>query len=196
MGYNYKTPVGPPELYDYSAALQFSVLFNYGLRASHRLLDFGCGSLRLGRFLIQYLNKGNYYGIEPDKKLVEEGVKSNHLTELIKAKSSNLHYMDDCDMAYFGIQFDYIIAYSIFTHMPAEQVEASLASAYDAMSNKTIFLATCFEGKRDNALKDWTGNGVFYTPRSMLSMVRKVDLIPLRLNLTNVGGQVWLLIRK
>ncbi|GAG96485.1 unnamed protein product, partial [marine sediment metagenome] len=152
--------------------------------------------LRLGRFLIQYLDSGNYYGIEPDRKLMEEGVRNNHLAELIEAKKPNLRYADDCNMAYFGIQFDYIIAYSIFTHMPIEQIEMSLASVYDAMNRETIFLMTYFEGKRDNALKDWTGNGVFYTPNFMLSMIKKINLVPLRLNLTNVGGQVWLLIRK
>ena len=196
MEYNYKTPVGPPALYDYCAGLQLSILFNYGLRANHKILDFGCGSLRLGRLLIQYLDDGNYYGIEPDKKLVEEGIKNNHLGELIEAKTPRLHYSGDCDMDYFNVKFDYIIAYSIFTHMPIEQVEKSLASAYGAMRKETIFLATYFEGKRDNSLKDWTGNGIFYKPHSMFNIIRKANLIPLRLNLTNVGGQVWLLIRK
>jgi hypothetical protein len=80
--------------------------------------------------------------------------------------------------------------------MPEGQVRTSLSSACDAMTRETIFLATYFEGKKDNALKDWTGNGIFYTPNSMFKMIRDVGLMPLRLNLTNVGGQVWLLIRK
>lgn len=188
--------MGPPALYDYCAGLQFSILFNYGLRADHKLLDFGCGSLRLGRLLIQYLDRGNYYGIEPDKKLVEEGVKNNHLAQLIEAKTPRLRYSNGCDMDYFNVKFDYIIAYSIFTHMPVGQIEQSLMSAYRAMHKEAVFLATYFEGKRNNDLKDWTGNGVFYTPRFMLGMIRKAGLVPLRLNLTNVGGQVWLLIRK
>lgn len=196
MEYNYKSPVGPPELYDYSAALQFSILFNHGLRASHKVLDFGCGSLRLGRLLIQYLDIGNYYGIEPIKKLVEEGIRKNYLAELIKAKKPNLYYADDCNMAYFGKSFDYIIAYSIFTHMPEEQIKKSLSSAFGAMTRKTIFLATYFEGKKNNSLEEWTGNGIYYKPQSMFEMIKNASLIPLRLNLTNIGGQVWLLIRK
>jgi hypothetical protein len=47
--------VGQPQRYDVAAASQFALLFLLGLREHHRVLDFGCGSLRLGRLLIPYL---------------------------------------------------------------------------------------------------------------------------------------------
>jgi len=40
--------VGPPTQHDFMGATQFRLLCTLGLRAHHRLLDFGCGSLRAG----------------------------------------------------------------------------------------------------------------------------------------------------
>ena len=47
------------------------LLKRHGLKPSHRLLDFGCGSLRVGRWLIKYLNRGRYFGIDPNTWLIE-----------------------------------------------------------------------------------------------------------------------------
>jgi len=192
--FNYKTPVGPSTLYDYSAALQFSILFNYGLRAYHKFLDFGCGSLRLGRLMIQYLEEHNYYGIEPRKDLINEGIKANHLRELIDRKKPNLRVSDDCNMATFNITFDYILAYSIFTHMPIAQIQDSLKSAYLAMDVNTIFLATYFEGKVDNELKNWTPTGIYYRRDTISHLIQENNLLFTQLNLTGSGGQCWLLV--
>ena len=53
---NYKSFVGAEERYDFFGASQFSLLFTLGLNPDDKVLDFGCGSLRLGRFLIPYMN--------------------------------------------------------------------------------------------------------------------------------------------
>ena len=53
---HYRAYVGPPEDYDLIAAMTFNLLTTLGLRQHHSLLDVGCGSLRIGRLLIPYLN--------------------------------------------------------------------------------------------------------------------------------------------
>ena len=64
---HYRAYVGPPEDYDLVAAMTFNLLTTLGLRQHHSLLDVGCGSLRIGRLLIPYLNRGKYFGIEPNQ---------------------------------------------------------------------------------------------------------------------------------
>ena len=59
---HYRAYVGPPKDYDLVSAMVFNLLTCLGLRQHHRVLDIGCGSLRSGRLLIPYLNKGNYFG--------------------------------------------------------------------------------------------------------------------------------------
>ena len=63
---HYRAFVGPTYRYDLIGAQQFALLYLLGLRETHRLLDFGCGSLRLGRMAIPYLLEGHYFGIEPE----------------------------------------------------------------------------------------------------------------------------------
>jgi hypothetical protein len=52
---HYMAYVGPASQYDLMAASQFALLTTLGLRDTNKVLDFGCGSLRLGRLLIPYL---------------------------------------------------------------------------------------------------------------------------------------------
>ena len=72
---HYRAYVGPPQDYDLIAAMTFNLLTTLGLRQHHSLLDVGCGSLRIGRLLIPYLNRGKYFGIEPAEWLVAEGIR-------------------------------------------------------------------------------------------------------------------------
>ena len=63
-------------------ATQFRLLCSLGLRATHRVLDFGCGSLRAGRFLLTYLDPGGYWGVEPHRWLIAEGSGNNSARRL------------------------------------------------------------------------------------------------------------------
>ena len=66
----YRAYVGPPEDDDLIAAMTFNLLTTLGLRQHHSLLDIVCASLRIGRLLIPYLNRGKYFGVEPNEWLV------------------------------------------------------------------------------------------------------------------------------
>ena len=90
--HHYRAYVGPPERYDIIAAMTFNLLTTIGLRQHHKLLDIGCGSLRVGRLLIPYLNIGKYYGLEPNKWLVEQGIKSETGHDLIAIKKPKFFF--------------------------------------------------------------------------------------------------------
>jgi hypothetical protein len=68
------------------AAMTFNLLTTLGLRQHHSLLDVGCGSLRIGRLLIPYLNQGKYFGVEPNEWLVKEGIKRELGEALLQIK--------------------------------------------------------------------------------------------------------------
>jgi hypothetical protein len=71
---HFRAYVGPPRQFDFMGATQFRLLTTLGLREHHSVLDFGCGSLRAGRLLIPYLLPGRYYGLEPNRWLIEDGI--------------------------------------------------------------------------------------------------------------------------
>ena len=95
---NYKAFVGPPDRYDFMGATQFRLLTSLGLRATHKLLDFGCGSLRSGKLFIPFLNQGNYYGLDPNKWLIEDGIDNELGKDILKTKKPKFSYNDNFEI--------------------------------------------------------------------------------------------------
>ena len=86
--------LGPPERYDLMAAMSFNLLTTLGLRQHHTLLDMGCGSLRVGRLLIPYLNRDKYVGLEPNEWLVQEGIRNEIGDTLRRIKRPRFWFTD------------------------------------------------------------------------------------------------------
>jgi len=192
----YARHTGPPHQYDYMGAMEFCNLYLLGMRHFHKLLDFGCGNLRLGRLAIQYLDEGNYRGIEPVKELIEEAIIDAHLSELCKAKKPLFRYSEDCDMAAFGEKFDFIIAQSVFTHMALNQIDRSLAAAAKVMHKKSLFLANYSPAKEDYRVGKWTQKIARYKPETIQKLITKNKLVATEVHLIHTHLQDWLLIRK
>ena len=53
-----------------SGVRPFRAMYDLGLREDDDVLDYGCGALRVGRFLMVYLEPGHYFGIEPSAAVV------------------------------------------------------------------------------------------------------------------------------
>ena len=66
--------------------MQFSLLTALGLREDHSLPDIGCGSLRASRLFIVYLRPGRYFGLEPERWLIEEGIRQELGQEILSVK--------------------------------------------------------------------------------------------------------------
>ena len=94
----------------------FNLLTSAGLRQDHKLLDIGCGSLRVGRLLIPYLNEGNYFGIEPNRWLVADGIKNEIGPSQIKIKKTTFSFATNLNSFSEHIGLDYGFAQSIFSH--------------------------------------------------------------------------------
>ena len=55
---------GDALLWDEIGKLQIDFLKSEGLLSRHTLVDIACGSLRAGKLFINYLESGNYLGID------------------------------------------------------------------------------------------------------------------------------------
>lgn len=113
---HYRAYVGPPDDYDLVAAMTFNLLTTLGLRQHHTLLDIGCGSLRIGRLFIPYLNAGNYTGIEPHAWLIREGIERETGQDQILIKKPNFIYASSGDSLPPDASYDFAVAQSIFSH--------------------------------------------------------------------------------
>jgi len=119
----------------------FQTLLAAGLLPTHKLLDFGCGSLRNGFWLMRFMDEGNYYGLEPVEKGVRGGLQHLIGPELEEFKKPTFRFSNDCDMGAFGVPFDYVVARSILSHACPGLLHKMLESFARSSPDGTFFVS-------------------------------------------------------
>ena len=152
----YRAYVGPPEDYDLIAAMTFNLLTTLGLRQHHSLLDVGCGSLRIGRLLIPYLNQGKYFGVEPQEWLVKEGIKRELGEALVQIKRPTFFFSDSPEtVVQAKISFDFALAQSIFSHCGLDLIKGWLSAISRSLAERGALVATFLPGEEDSLRTGW-----------------------------------------
>lgn len=147
--------VGKPEWFDVLGGRHFMLLFLLGLREHHRVLDFGCGSLRSGRLLIPYLLPERYFGIDPNRWLIDAAIASEFGPSVLEVKRPRFDFNAECRLDIFGVAFDFIHAHSIFTHAPRSMIRQFLASLPSALLSTGVVVGTWVQGDEDYAGEEW-----------------------------------------
>lgn len=130
--------------------LQYEFLVNRGLTPSDTLLDLGCGTLRGGRYYIEYLDAGNYVGMDISEEALKKG-RELLTDDLVSEKEPNLIRNSNLEFAELdGWKFEFIIAQSVFTHLPKREIEECFANIGKILSHDGVFYATFFESKTDS----------------------------------------------
>jgi len=138
-------------------ALQFSVVVKEGLREHHKLLDIGCGPLRGGKFFINYLAPHGYFGIEPNEEVVRGAMIEEVGGDMSMMKAPSIIYSEELPLADFGEKFDYILAHSVFTHMPIAQIVRCMlrAKLVLAPKGKFLFSVDLAIGDKEPGEREW-----------------------------------------
>jgi hypothetical protein len=112
----------------------FATAIEQGLMPDHRVLDIGAGSLRIGWWLLQYIEPSNYYVIEPVKERVHNAV------EILGAH--DIHIYNNMDFEFPRARFDFVIARSIWTHSSKGMIAKMLSEFAENSSQQARFLAS------------------------------------------------------
>lgn len=134
-------------LWEEMGNLQFEMLKSQGLQPGHTFRDVACGSLRLGNLLIDYLESGNYQGIDKEQSLIEQGSKEEVGQEKLEAKKPEFVVSDSFEFGKFSKKSDYGIAQSLFTHLPGEMIDDCFQKLFGTMNPGGQFFATYFESE-------------------------------------------------
>ena len=108
--------VGPASLWKMKQDFQIKFLKENGLLPIHKFIDIGCGTLRGGIPLINYLNTANYYGIDVREEALNEGKKGLEEEDLI-TRNPNLILFEDFRLLELGVKFDVMFAFSVLFHL-------------------------------------------------------------------------------
>jgi cyclopropane fatty-acyl-phospholipid synthase-like methyltransferase len=174
---HHRAYVGPPEDYDLIAAMVFNLLTTVGLRQHHRLLDIGCGSLRVGRLFIPYLEKGNYIGVEPNRWLVQDGIDCEIGKDLLKMKSPVFSYTASLEEFTTPLELDFAVAQSIFSHCSKKLIDKWLYDIAPHLKETGVFFATFLTDDVDFEGEGWIYPGcVKFRPETLDELAQRYGL--------------------
>lgn len=150
----------PRETFEAGGRAQFVRLLEHGLTPESKVLDIGCGCLRVAYWLLRFLDPGRYCGIEPAIQRVELGRRYLFSQgELERARprfDSNAVF----DTSVFGESFDYFLAGSIWTHCSKKHLEVTLDGFVANAGPRGVFLASYLPPatpQEDYVGEEWVG---------------------------------------
>lgn len=110
-------------LWDEMGDHQLAFLIDRGMTTDSRLLDIGCGSLRLGARAIRWLEPRRYFGTDLSEALIRAGWAAELDEEgRAKAPMGQFAVNADFDFRFLTEPVDFAIAQSVFTHLPLNHV--------------------------------------------------------------------------
>jgi hypothetical protein len=148
------------------------VLRRHGLQPHHTFVDYGCGSLRLGRPIIDLLEPGRFWGLDLAQEFLDEGIR--HIgPELNEQKRPNLKVIDDAGLtAVKAAQPDFIAAWHVCGKIPDQILDGFFRKVLGLMHERTqVFLQFEDTGRREQL------HGLAWSlPREMMiAAVKRID---------------------
>ena len=186
--------VGPPDLWKMKRDFQIRFLIDMGLNPDHFLFEIGCGTLRGGLPIIQYLDVAHYFGVEVREGALEEGKKELREAGLIYKKPA-LILSSDISQLDVDRKFDYMWAFSVLIHMDDRVLSKTLNFVSKNLSKQGVFYANVNIGdSKDGA---WQGFPVvtrefeFYKKACVANSLEISELGPLKKfgHITNITSQ-------
>lgn len=149
----YRHHVGPIEAFDSFGEERFQFLLKNGLKPNHKFLDIGCGALRIGKYLINYLKNNHYFGIDPAKNIVEIAYEKEIKQKL---KFPEFLYNSEFNFKDFQTKFDFVLANDIFIHCGQNQFKNCLINLYKITKLKTkIFISVKLANNYLEEISNW-----------------------------------------
>jgi SAM-dependent methyltransferase len=160
--------VGPGKTWKSKREFQIQFLKQVGLKPEHYLLDLGCGTLRGGIPIIEYLEKGHYFGVEVDQEVLDEGRLELQEAKLVD-KEPTLILETDVSSLNLNQEFDYIWAFAVLPHVEDKTLHGIMSFIRRHLKDDGCFYGTVRYGSQPDTVMDQftTGQGILRIYRSL-----------------------------
>ena len=151
--------VGAGNLWKMKRDFQIKFLLDQELKKTDKLLDIGCGTLRGGIPIIEYLNAQNYYGIDVREETIIEARKELKAFNL-ESKKPTLFSFDHFGNIKLEESMDVMFAFSVLIHLKDDIVENCFKFVSKYLDAKGVFYANVNIGKSTEG--NWQGFPVVF----------------------------------
>jgi hypothetical protein len=145
------------ERFNITGEIEKKFLISQGLLPHHKFVDYGCGSLRLGKVLIPYLDKSNYIGIDMTDAFYSEGKKhiNNDILKLKQPVLSVINKNSLYEIKKLGI--DYLMSAAVLYHIPYNELGDYFSNILSILkpTGKAFIDFTDGEKIKKNAWANW-----------------------------------------
>lgn len=125
-------------LWEEGGERQLRWLIEHGLQKSDRLLDLGCGTGRLARRVVPWLDFGNYTGADISRGALNSAIDLSH-EEGWADRGAQWIETDGRLRAFAGSAYDIIWAHSVATHLPRWAIQDLLEDLKQVRFRRFMF---------------------------------------------------------
>jgi SAM-dependent methyltransferase len=133
----------------------FDFLVESGCRPDQRVLDFGCGALRLGIHAIRYLDAGNYFGVDSHLRSLEAAVTYELPLHGLEDKRPRLLWDGDYNLDHFGVQFDWVVDFSTTVRIRKRDVPQAFTAIAGVLAPGGLVLTSPAPKVPVSSFADW-----------------------------------------
>ena len=141
-------------LWEKIGRLTLDYLVAQGLTPRMNVLDVGCGCLRIGKHLVDYLEPNRYWGVDHSQELLDAGYE-RELGRRGRRKLPRSHLLRDGEFDFSRLagrpSVDVALAQSVFTHLPLDNLRLCLARLGQCVAPGARFFATFFHCRKEQA---------------------------------------------
>jgi len=168
--------------YDTIGFAELDILRYYGLKENSVLFDFGCGTGRLGKHAIEFLDSNSYFGSDISTTML-----ADFKVMVDSKKQYSLFHQRSEDFPTISRKLDYFAAFSVFTHMENEDSFRYLKSLKSITSRDSVVILSLIDqdsklGRRifleqSSISHDarWTGVRSFCTSRESFQVIAELS---------------------
>jgi hypothetical protein len=148
-------PLGGPEAkFAQVGRKTLAAMIDAGLLPTDQVLDVGAGSMRIGWWLLHYIEPRHYHALEPLRERIDTAA---------RLLGADINVYDNDDFTFPDVAFDFVIARSVWTHASKGMMATMIAEFARTAAPGGAFLASMRPAgseDEDYAGDEWVGKGV------------------------------------